>query len=111
MSGGLLYQPAALAVPMTVAAMLGAVRSMLMPVTVAVELFPARSVAVPLADWLVPSPLRVCCSGQVLMPERASAQVNVTVTVWLAHPCPFKGAAIALIVGLVESMLTVTVLV
>jgi hypothetical protein len=55
----LLYQPLALVVPMTVAAMLGAVRSMLMPVTVADAVFPARSMAVPLADWLVPSPLRV----------------------------------------------------
>lgn len=77
-------------------------------VNCAVDVFPATSKAVPLTAWLVPSLDSICSAGQVAIPERGSAQVNVTVTGDVFHP--FKddaGDAIAVIVGGVRSRFTV----
>src|SRR5688500_6040047 len=65
-----------------VALICGGVRSTLIPSTVALAEFPARSVATPATLWLLPSPT-VSASGQTLMPEVASMQVNVTTTLVL----------------------------
>src|SRR5438552_15444864 len=87
----------------------GGVLSMLIPVTVAVALVPAWLTAVPGTVCPVPSAVTVVGLGQVAMPDCASAQVKVTVTLLLFQPLPFAAVRTAVINGLVLSMLTVTV--
>ena len=71
-----------------------------MTVTCVDAVFPATSVAVPLITCRAPSADTVCCDGQVAIPERLSAQVNVTVTGVVFHPFGAGvGDATAVIVG------------
>jgi len=72
-----------------------------------VLLLPALSVAAP-DDVLIASVVIVCDGAQVAIPDLESAQVKLTVTLVLFQPAAFgAGAAIAVIVGGVSSMLTV----
>lgn len=107
--GAARYQPAAFLSPITVAAMSGTVVSMLMSSTVAVAVVPAPLTAVPETLWLAASVVTVTGSGQVLIPDCVSLQVNVTVTGPLFQPSPLAGVRTAVMSGLVLSMLTVTV--
>lgn len=60
---------------------------MLMPPTVANTTFPALSVHVALRDWPAPSAETTCgLTGPTFTPERASAQMNETVTSALFQP-------------------------
>jgi hypothetical protein len=83
---------------------------MLTPLIVALALFPALSTAVPVADLFDPSP-SVMGTVQLAMPETASEQANVIVTVVEYHPfVPFgdAGAVDAVMTGAVLSILIVT---
>src|SRR5688500_6506074 len=75
-----LFQPAALASGLRLALMLGAVLSMLSPALVALAVLPALSLASPLRLWSRPSVLTRAGGEQVSTPERASPQLQLTVT-------------------------------
>src|SRR5438045_358702 len=99
-----LFQPAPLAAGVRLPPIAGAVVSML-TVAGSVALLPALSTAVPGTGWLAPAVATVVGAVQVAMPERASAQVKVTVTSVLFQPAPFAGGVCAwLIVGDVLSI-------
>jgi len=84
---------------------------MLIPPIVVWLLFPALSIAVPLALRLVPCAERSTGAGQEAMPEIASEQVKLTVTLVLFQPYVLAGGAVApVMVGGTVSMLTVAVL-
>src|SRR5213075_3010207 len=82
----------------------------LMPLSVALALtLPAASVQTPEADCPAPSVLSVTGDAQLAIPDKPSAPVNVTVTLVLFQPAAFGlGAAVALAVGGVLSIFTVT---
>ncbi len=105
---GALYQPFAFAGGET-PTIVGAVVSML-NVSFADAVFPALSTAVPLRDCPAPSVAAVCGAVHEAIPDRASEQVNVTVTFVLFHPALFAtGDCAAVITGAVRSILTVAV--
>ncbi len=82
---------------------------MLMLLTVAAAELSALSRAVPVTDWLAPLDDSVVAPGQLLIPDRASEQVNDAVTSVLLHPSALAaGLREPLIVGTVLSSLTVT---
>ena len=86
----------------------GAVRSTL-TVTDVVVVFPALSVAVPCTIWLAPSDDTTFGGEHEAMPDRSSAQTNVTVAFWVSQPAALDaGVTEATIVGAVLSMLSVT---
>lgn len=69
-------------------------------VTCAVAVLPALSVAVPEMIWFAPSVLTRAAGEQAAIPERASEQLNVTVTLLLFHPAALAaGFAVAVMVG------------
>src|SRR4051794_1405826 len=74
-----LYQPLALGALVGAPLMVGATLSMFTPLTVVAAVFPAASSAVPGTDWFAPWP---SVTGLVheSIPESASSQANVTVT-------------------------------
>src|SRR3712207_5514855 len=81
---------------------------MLIPPRTAVALLPAASIAVPLALSPAPSLASVASAGQVVMPDRASAQVKWMVTLPLYQPFALGGVVAApSIVGAVLSILTI----
>ncbi len=83
---GPLFQSLALG-PVRELKMLGGVLSILMPPTVADATFPALSVHVALRDWFAPSVETICgLTGPAFTPERASVQMNETVTLALFQP-------------------------
>src|SRR5712691_1531708 len=105
-----LYQPLALAAVAGVPDRLGAVLSMLMPVTPPGAELSALSTAVPLTAWFAPSVETTTLPPpvQLLMPDSASEQVMLTVTLELFQPAAFAaGLRVAAIVGAVLSSLTV----
>ena len=103
-----LTQPAAFGDGTTVAVIVGAVLSMSM-VTVALAALPALSVAVPVTTWPAPSVVTTRGAGHEAIPDRSSAQTNVTVALPFSHPAAVgSGATVAEIVGAVLSMLSVT---
>jgi hypothetical protein len=105
----LLYQPAAFGLVEGAPLSVGAFLSILMPETVVLELLSALSTAVRETDWLAPLVVTVEDVGQLLMPERLSEQVKLTVTSELFHPLAFAvGLRLPLIVGAVLSSFTVT---
>ena len=100
--------PAAVGSGATVAEIVGAVLSML-SVTLAAAVLPAVSVAVPLTTWPAPSVVTTRGAGHEAIPDRSSAQTNVTVVLPFSHPVAVgSGAMVAEIVGAVLSMLSVT---
>lgn len=69
-------------------------------VTCAVAVLPALSLAVPEMTWFAPSVLTIAAGEQAAIPERASEQLNVTVTLLLFHLAALApGFAAAVIVG------------
>src|SRR5437763_227480 len=104
-----LYQPLALAGRSGAAEMVGGVLSML-TVAGSVAVLPALSVAVPVTGWSVPWVVTVWAAVHPAMPDRASAQVKVTLTSVLFQPWVLAaGAWVWLMVGAVMSILTVMV--
>lgn len=78
-------------------------------VTLVEAVLPALSTTVPLTTWPAPSVPTTTGSGHDSMPDRASAQANVTVTSVWCQPAALGGAeSAAVIVGAVASSLTVT---
>src|SRR6478735_9575028 len=105
----LLYQPFALGAVVGVPESVGAALSMLMPLTVVLVELSALSTAVPVTDWF--APLVETTTGEtgcVLMPERPSLAVKVTVTSVLFQPLALAvGVRDPVIVGVLLSSLTV----
>src|SRR4051794_27702820 len=82
-----------------------------MPLRATVPTLPARSVAWPDADWFAPSASSVTGAPMLpdATPDRASVAAKVTITGPLFQPAAFAvGAASAVTIGAVLSMLTVT---
>src|SRR5947209_4941412 len=105
----LLFQLAALGAGESVVVTAGGVLSILR-LRELLAVFPALSVAVPEIVCFAPSVLTVVAAGQVATPDRLSEQVKDTVTLLLFQPAAFAaGLAVALIVGAVLSILTVSV--
>src|SRR4051794_30192479 len=85
-----LFQPLALAAGARLPPIVGAVRSILTGALVVVVQLPARSQTVVVAVRPRPLPLMTLSAGQPpAMPERASAQVQWTVTSPLYQPLAF----------------------
>src|SRR5262249_33823653 len=94
-----LFQPAAFGAGLACAEIVGGVRSMA-KVTLALAVLPALSTACPVTTWLAPSVLTATGAGQLAIPEVASVQVNVTVTLVLFQPPGFtSGFTAAVMVG------------
>ena len=73
--------------------------------TVAVAVLPAWSTAVPATTWLAPSAFTMMGGGQLAMPNPASTQLKLTVTLVLFQPFTFGGGLMAVvIVGGVRSV-------
>src|SRR6266496_5680919 len=80
------YQPVASGV-LTEAVVVGGVVSMWMPLTDAVLVFPALSLTLAATPRLLPSPPMVLVAGQApSMPDRASAQLQATITLLSYQP-------------------------
>ncbi len=106
-----LYQPLPLAAVVGVPVRLGAVLSILMPLTELLAVLSALSTAAPDTDWFAPSveSRTLPPPVQLLMPDSASEQVSVTVTLLLFQPAELAaGAHVPPMVGAVLSSLTVT---
>src|SRR5437764_9145599 len=94
--GACAYQPLALSGAGSVAAVLGAVRSMWMSLTDAPVALPALSLTVADAERLSPSPVTVLAAGQgPSMPDRPSEHVHCTVTSPRYQPAPFGAVSAA----------------
>jgi len=106
-----LFQPAELGPGEGVAMMVGGVFEIFSVICPDAEL-PATSVAVPFTTWPAPA-VEITCGGvHEAIPESVSAQRNVTVTDPVFHPAAFGvGDALAVMVGAVLSIFTVTELV
>src|SRR2546422_683900 len=103
-----LVQPFAFGPGVTVARIVGAVRSMLMRAP-ANAMFPARSTARPSVSCPAPSVVTVTGSLTVAIPDRASLALKRTVTSVRFQPAAFGGGSTdAAICGGVRSMLTLT---
>src|SRR5687767_8035813 len=92
--------------------MVGAVLSTL-TVAGSFAVLPALSVAVPMTTWSSPSVVTVLGPVQLAMPDRVawSSHSKVTVTLVLFQPSKLAtGSRLCVIVGLLLSILTVTVL-
>ena len=83
----LVYQPAALGAVVTAALMVGAVLSILTVTTLLVLLLPARSVIICAVEATAsPSLLNTSSAGQLVTPDKLSAQVKWMVTSFLYQP-------------------------
>ena len=81
----------------------------MLSVTLATAVLPALSVAVPVTTCPAPSVVTTRGAGHEAIPERSSAQTNVTVAFPFSHPAAVgSGATVAEIVGTVLSMFSVT---
>src|SRR6266571_9138927 len=96
---GVLFQPLLLAVGEEVAVTTGGVLSTFR-VSLVEAVLPARSTAVPVITWPAPSAETTTGPVQLAMPEVASEQVKVTVTLVLFQPLALAGgSARAVIIG------------
>jgi hypothetical protein len=85
-----LFQPFEFGSGEAVAVMVGDTVSMFR-VTLTDPLLSALSVAVPTTTWFAPCELTVTGPGQTEIPDKASEQINDTVTGVLFHPFAFGG--------------------
>src|SRR5712691_11549866 len=108
---GVLFQPLPLGAGEPAPVIAGGALSML-SVTLAEAILPALSTAVPVTTCPAPSVATVTGPVQLAMPEVASAQVNVTMTLVLFQPFAFGGGlAWAVIVGASSSVPTISTMI